>query len=73
MNSDTADTATKAFLKELRERLERAVSIAKAAETCAEAGDPGKGVEIMLDVEPLVFEANALLNAASLMRRFGET
>ena len=69
MDHETVETATKAFLKELRERLERAVSIANAAETCAQAGDPGKGVEIVLDVEHLVFEANTLLNAASLMRR----
>ena len=32
----------------------RATGIAKAAEACAEAGNPEKGVEIVLDVEMLL-------------------
>jgi hypothetical protein len=57
------------FLKCIRERLDEAAAIAKAAEFCAEAGHPEKGVAIMLDVEQLVYAVNTFLNAASLLNR----
>jgi hypothetical protein len=56
------------FLKCIRERLVDAAAIAKAAEVCAEAGNPEKSVTIVLDVEQLVYEVNTFLNAASLLR-----
>jgi hypothetical protein len=40
------------------ERLDKAAGIAKAAETCANAGNVEKDVEIALDVEQLVYEVN---------------
>jgi hypothetical protein len=58
------------FLKCIRERLDEATAIAKAAEACAEAGNPVKGVTIVLDVEQLVYEVNTFLNAASLLNRY---
>jgi hypothetical protein len=58
------------FLKCIRERLDEAPAIAKAAEACAEAGHPEKGVAIVLDVEQLVCEVNTFLNAASLLNRY---
>jgi hypothetical protein len=60
-------------LKEMRERLEQAASIAKAAETCAEAGNVEKGIEIALDIEQLIYEVNTFLNAASLINRISKT
>jgi len=57
------------FLKCIRERLDEAAAIAKAAESCAEAGHPEKGVAIVFDVEQLVYEVNTFLNAASLLNR----
>jgi hypothetical protein len=57
------------FLKYIRERLDEAAAIAKAAEACAQAGNPEKGATIMLDVEQLVYEVNTFLNAASLLNR----
>ena len=36
---------------------------------CAEAGNPEKGVEVVLDVEQLIYEATTLLNGASLINR----
>jgi hypothetical protein len=36
---------------------------------CAQAGNPEKGVEIVLDVEQLIYEATTLLNGASLINR----
>jgi hypothetical protein len=41
----------------MRARLEKAVSIARAAETCAAAsGYIEKGVQLALDVEPVHYE-----------------
>jgi hypothetical protein len=59
------------FLKCIRERLDETATIAKAAEACAQAGHPEKGVTIMLDVEQRAYEVNTFLNAASLLRRCG--
>ena len=47
----------------------RATGIAKAAEACAEGRQPEKGLEIVLDVEQLIYEATTLLNGASLINR----
>jgi hypothetical protein len=69
MSPEMADIAIGEFLKGIRERLEQAVSIAKAAEVCAEAGNPEKGVEVVLDVEQLIYEASTLLTGASLINR----
>lgn len=57
------------FLKCIRQRLDDAAAIARAAESCADAGNPGKAVTIVLDVEQLVCEVNTFLNAASLLER----
>jgi hypothetical protein len=51
----------------------KAESIARAAEACSNAGNTDKGIEIALDIEQLVYEATALLNAASLINRLGKT
>ena len=69
MSPEMADVAIPIFLKCIRERLEEASSIAKAAEACAQAGNPEKGVEVVLDVEQLIYEATTLLNGASLINR----
>jgi hypothetical protein len=61
------------YLKEMRERLQKAASIAKAAETCADAGNVEKGIEIALDIEQLIYEVTTCLNAASLINRLGRT
>ena len=69
----TIDLTLKVYLTQMRERLEQAASIAKAAETCAESGNVAKGVEIALDVEQLVYEVKTFLNAASMINRLGKT
>jgi hypothetical protein len=43
--------------------------IAKAAEACAEAGNPKKAVEVIMDVESLMSDANTLLDGATLLKR----
>ena len=69
MSPEMADIAIGEFLNGIRERLEQAAGIAKAAEACVEAGDPEKGIEVVLDVEQLIYETTTLLNGASLINR----
>lgn len=73
MDAHTVEATIKVYLKQMRERLERAASIAKAAEACADTGNVEKGVEIALDVEQLIYEVNTLHNAASLINRINKT
>lgn len=73
MDTATVDIAIKSFLKQMRERLEQAASIAKAADACAEAGNVEKGIEVALDVEQLIHEVSTFLNAASMINRIGKT
>jgi len=73
MDAKSLNVTLKLYLKEMRDRLEQAASIAKAAETCAEAGNVEKGIEIALDIEQLIYEVNTFLNAASLIHRIGKT
>jgi hypothetical protein len=68
MTRETADIVIMDFLKEISQRLDQTVSIAKAAEACADAGNPKQAVEIVMDVEPLIFDANTLLNGATLLQ-----
>jgi hypothetical protein len=58
MDPKIVEITIKSYLKEMRERLDRAASIAKAAETCADSGNVEKGIEIALDVEQLIYEVN---------------
>ena len=48
-------------LRLIRERLDGAIAVARAAEACAEAGDVGRALTIMLDVEQPLYEATTLL------------
>jgi hypothetical protein len=69
MDAQTLDLLLKNHLAEMRQRLEQAASIAKAAKACAEAGNVDKAVEISLDVEQLIYEVTTFLNAASMINR----
>ena len=73
MDLHTVEVTLKFYLREMRERLERAASIAKAAEACANAGNVEKGIEVVLDVEQPIYEVNTFLNAASMIHRIGKT
>jgi hypothetical protein len=63
------EATLKAHIAEMRQRLDQAAGIAKAAEACAEAGNIEKAIEIALDVEQLIYEVGTFLNAATLMNR----
>jgi hypothetical protein len=69
MSPEMAEIAIGEFLKAIRGRLEQAASIAKAAEACAEAGNPEKGVGVVLDVEQLIYEATSRLLKLSRLHR----
>ena len=73
MDPVTLETTIKVHLKEMRERLDHAASIARAAQACADAGNIEKGIEIALDVEQLIYEVNTFLNAASMINRISKT
>ena len=73
MNPATLEITIKSHLKEIRERLDHAASIARAAQTCADTGNVEMGVEIALDIEQLIYEVNTFLNAASLVNRISKT
>jgi len=73
MDPQMLDATLNMQLTEIRERIDRAAGIAKAAEACAASGNLDKAVEITLDIEQLVYEVNTLLNAVSLMHRTGRT
>jgi hypothetical protein len=70
MDAKMLEATLKTHLTEkMRQRLDQAAGIAKAAEACADSGNIEKAIEIALDVEQLIYEVNTFLNAASLMNR----
>jgi hypothetical protein len=73
MDAQTTEIAIKVFVQQITERLDQATGVAKAAQTCAEAGDVAKTVEIALDIQQSIYEATTLLNAASLIKRISQT
>jgi hypothetical protein len=73
MDPVTLETTIKVHLKEIRERLDHAASIARAAQTCTHTSNIETGVEIALDIEQLIYEVNTLLNAASLINRISKS
>ena len=73
MDATMLEATLKMHLTEMRERLDRAAGIARAAEACANAGNIEKGIEIALDVEQLIYEVNTFLNAASMIHRINKT
>jgi hypothetical protein len=73
MDPATLETMLKAHISEMRDRLEEAAGISKAASACADAGNINKAIEIALDVEQLIYEVYTFLNAASLMRRISKS
>ena len=69
MDAHLVEATIKAYLTEIRNRLDKAAGIGRAADACAGAGFHEKGLEVALDIEQLLYEATTLLNAASLINR----
>jgi hypothetical protein len=57
------------FTGEIASRLNRASALATAAESLSSQGLTDHAFETLLDIETLMFEATALLNAASIVNR----
>lgn len=73
MDARVLEATLKLHIKKMRERLDQAAGIARAAEACAEAGSMEKAIEIALDVEQLIYEVTTFLNAASMINRISKT
>lgn len=60
MNIDEqmAEVAIKSFIREILDRLDRAAAVAKAAHARVDASNVDKAVEIALDIEQPMYEAN---------------
>lgn len=70
MTPEISDAVITDFLKQITRLLDQAVSIARAAEACAD-GNPKQAVEILMDTESLMFDSSTLLNAARLVGHSG--
>jgi hypothetical protein len=68
MDRTAADTVTKAFLANIHRKLQEAVSIAKAAEVCAESGNVQTALKMVMDVENPTHQVDRMLSAALLIR-----
>lgn len=64
MTPEIADAATKEFIKMMRERLEGAVRVAKAAHACAAAGSPEQGLQIVDELGQDLRDADKMLTVA---------
>jgi hypothetical protein len=72
MDAQLVETTIRTYLTEIRNRLDKAARIGRAADACASAGFHEKGLEVALDMEQLLYEATTLLNVASLINRIGQ-
>ncbi|MGE0630210.1 MAG: hypothetical protein AB7O43_20640 [Hyphomicrobiaceae bacterium] len=69
MDRSATDIVIQLFLMAIRNRLDEAAGIARAADACASAGNLQKAIEVALDIEQIAYEVNRLLDAASLLQR----
>jgi len=72
MDPRTIEITTKTYLTEMWAHLERAAGIAKVPEAFTVSGNVEKGIEVALDVEEIIYEANTFLNAAGMINRLGK-
>ena len=59
----STDHIVTALVIDIRRKLEEAVSIVKAAQTCALDGSIDRSVQILMDVEGLIHESQSLFRA----------
>ena len=57
MDAHLIEATIKTYLTEIRNRLDKAAGIGRAADACAGAGFHEKGLEVALDIEQLLYEA----------------
>ena len=71
MAEEFATEVVKRFTGEIASRLSKAAALATMAQILNRQCLAEHGFETLMDVEPLIFEATALLNAASIVNRSG--
>lgn len=72
MTPEIAATAITDLIKMMRERLEAAARLARAAHACAAAGSPEQGLEIVDGLGQTLRDASKMLDAAlGVSRCFG--
>jgi hypothetical protein len=69
MAEEFASRMVAQFTGEIASRLNKASTLATAAESLSSQGLTDHAFETLLDIETLMFEATALLNAASIVNR----
>jgi hypothetical protein len=69
MAEEFASKVVAQFTREIASRLNKASTLATAAESLSSQGLADHAFETLIDVETLIFEATALLNAASIVNR----
>ena len=57
------------LLRHVRERVDQSVTATKTADQHEQAGDIENAVLTLLDIEPALYEATTLINAASIINR----
>jgi hypothetical protein len=71
MAPEIANAAVKACIESMVELLDEAASLAKVTKACMDAGNVEAAFKVTLDIEPLLHEANYVIQAASTVRRRG--
>ena len=69
MAEEFANEVVKRFTCEIASRLSKASVLASTAETLSSQGLTGHAFDTLMDIESLIFETTALLNAASIVNR----
>jgi hypothetical protein len=64
-----ATEVVKRFTGEIASRLGKAAALAATAQTLNSQGLTEHAFDTLMDIEPLIFETTALLNAASIVNR----
>jgi hypothetical protein len=69
MAEEFANEVVKRFTGEIASRLSKASVLASTAQTLSSEGLTEHAFDTLMDIESLIFEATALLNAASIVNR----
>jgi hypothetical protein len=69
MAEEFSSEVVKRFTGEIASRLGKASALATSAQALNSQGLTDHAFDALMDVEPLIFEATALLNAASIVNR----
>ena len=69
MAEEFSTEVVKRFTGEIASRLSKAATLATTAQTLNSQGLTEHAFDTLMDVEPFIFEATALLNAASIVNR----